>query len=135
MQKKFSALDILYPGFVALSQQNPVIVPFLPFSFEQRRMNLPAQEPDAGIAAGLPVFEPSKQIIFNLLVEQYIGIYFYEIMMEAKLSELSARTVSMENASGKTVKFITKLHLTYTKERRKSLTQKQLESFTVHTIS
>ncbi len=133
--KKFSGLDILYPEFIALAEQNPVIVPFLPFNFDKLKMDNADQTPDMKIADGLPIFEPSKQIIYDRLLQQYVEVYFYEIMMEAKLSELCARTVSMEHASGKTEKFIKKIRLTYLKERRKNVTQKQLESFIVHKMS
>jgi len=52
--------------------------------------------------------------------------------MEAKLSETSARTITTEQAASKTKKSIQKLIIDYLKERRKIMTQKQIESFIVH---
>ena len=61
-------------------------------------------------------------------------VYFQKIIMETKLSELSARTVAMEHATTKTVELVQKLKLNYTKQRRRVITQRQLESFTTHKI-
>ncbi len=134
INKKFATLDILYPSFVSLAEQNPVTVPFLPFDIEEHQPAGLVGQADLNLQPGLPIFEPTKQIIFDLLLEKYISVYLYEFILEAKLSEFGARTVSMENASGKTKKFITKLKSSFIKERRKNITQKQLESFTVHNM-
>ena len=84
--------------------------------------------------SGLPIFEPSKKEVFKALTQKYIGMFFRKIVMETKLSELSARTVAMEHASAKTDELIKKISLNYLKERRRAITQKQLESFAVHKI-
>jgi len=117
-------VDILYPRCISLAQQQAEFVSFLPFEFE------PAREKKDSL--GFPVFEPSKKLIFNNLLQKYIRVFFYKIILETKLSELSARTVEMEHASTKTDEFIQKLTFNYTKERRRFITQKQLESFAAH---
>ncbi len=134
-EKRLSGIDIIYSSFVSLAEQQPKTVAFLPFRFKK---HTPGEAPEMTAMDepyGIPIFEPTKQEIFDWLLEQYIGVYFYEIVMEAKLSELSARTVSMEHASEKTKEYIKKIHLTYLKERRKNVTQKQLESFIVHKVT
>lgn len=68
------------------------------------------------------------------MLENYVKVSFAEIALETKLSELSARTVAMEDAAAKTEKLIKKTTLGYSKERRESETQKQLESFSAHKI-
>jgi F-type H+-transporting ATPase subunit gamma len=122
----FSQIDILYPQFISLAEQKPNFTQFLPFEFELDK----EKENDQG----LPIFEPSKEKIFNRLLRKYISIFFYKIIMETKLSELSARTVAMEHASVKTNEFIQKFTLDYVKNQRRLTTQKQLESFAVHQI-
>ncbi|HEC32693.1 MAG TPA: hypothetical protein ENI63_00345 [Candidatus Kaiserbacteria bacterium] len=148
----FSQVDILYPKFISLAQQTPTIVPFLPFEFKdsnvdyQNGKNMMENKEGThkessvgfkstkgvGTGDGLPIFEPSKQKIFDNLLQKYIGIFFNEIVMETKLSELSERTVTMEYAVTKTKEFIKRLTLNYTKQRRRIITQRQLESFTAH---
>jgi len=120
----FSQTDILYPKFISLAEQTPNLVSFLPFEFQltkEKKNN-----------DGLPIFEPSKQKIFDSLLQKYIGVFFRKIIMETKLSELSGRTVSMEHAMTKTKDLVQKLTLGYTKQRRRIVTQRQLESFTAH---
>lgn len=143
-----SRVDILYPKFVSLSEQDPTFILFLPFEFSPMKMNdseeknakegvIPEKEELAGgreNGEGFPVFEPSKQKVFDELLKKYIGVFFHKIMMETKLSELSARTVATEHAATKTDDIIKKLRLDYAKERRRSVTQRQLESFAAHKI-
>lgn len=119
-----SKVDVLYPNFISLAEQQAVFVQFLPFEFK-------LEEKEEGLL-GFPVFEPSKKMIFNEILQKYIQTSFYRIMMETKLSELSARTVSMEHASTKADEFIKNSTLNYIKDRRRFITQKQLESFTAH---
>ncbi len=139
----FSRVDILYPKFFSLADQRPSFIPFLPFDFKSLEIggyggkNAPRRESGGktpGIADGLPIFEPSKQKIFGNLLQKYIGVFFRKIALEAKLSELSARTVAMEHAADKTDKLVGKLNIDYAKERRRSVTQRQLESFAAHKV-
>ncbi len=122
----FSQVDILYPQFVSLAEQTPSFIPFLPFEFKLTKEKKSDE--------GFPIFEPSKQKFFDKLLQKYIEIFFYKIIMETKLSEFSARTVAMEHAATKTEELIQKLALDYTKERRRIVTQRQLEGFAAHKI-
>lgn len=127
----FSRVDILYPKFVSLANQQPTRTKFLPFTFS------PSQETesqDARAGAGLPIFEPNKSKIFDNALEKYISVFFNKIVLESRLSELSARTVAMEHATVKTNQLIERLSLDYMKVRRKSITQKQVESFVAHKV-
>jgi F-type H+-transporting ATPase subunit gamma len=139
MKDEFSAVDILYPRFISLAEQQPFCVPFLPFTFsaikglvldKDNRRKAETEE----VSSGLPIFEPAKKVIFGRMLSKYIAIFFHKIMIETELSELSARTVEMEHAAAKTNELIRKLSADYAKERRRALTQKQLESFAVHNI-
>jgi len=136
-RNEFSAVDILYPRFISLAEQQPFFMPFLPFTFSAVNGLIRGGE-NRGAAkaeenpAGLPIFEPGKKMIFGRMLSKYIAIFFHKIMIETELSELSSRTVEMEHAAAKTNELIRKLSADYTKERRRALTQKQLESFAVH---
>jgi F-type H+-transporting ATPase subunit gamma len=125
----FRQVAVLYPQFISLAKQSPLFVSFLPFKFA---LAAKAEGEFSEAALGLPIFEPSKRKFFDRLLQKYIGLFFYKIVMEAKLSELSARTVAMEHAGAKTNQLIQKFTLDYAKERRRAITQRQLESFAVH---
>ncbi len=123
----FSRIDILYPQFNSLAEQTPAFIPFLPFEFSP-------PDTSAASAEGLPIFDPSKKRIFGELLEKYIGLYLYKVILEAKLSEFSARTVSMENAEAKTKELMRKFTSLYRKEHRLVFSQRQLEVFAAHKI-
>ncbi len=129
-QNNFSKIQILYPEFISLTEQRPILLNFLPFEFNiknNERSNASDIKP-----FGLPIFDSSKKVIFNYSLQKYIEVYFYKIIMEARLSEFSARTIAMEYASEKTTRLIQKTTLNYFKERKKSMTQKQLLTFIAH---
>lgn len=123
----FAQVDVLYPQFISLAEQQPTYVSFLPFNFKIKKYDYIRKN-------GLPIFEPSQKKIFNRFLENYISIFFNNIVMEAKLSELSSRMVAMERASSKTDELVKKIAFDYTKQRHLRTTQKQIESFAVHKI-
>ena len=83
---------------------------------------------------GFPIFEPSKNLIFERLLKKYIKVFFYKTIMEAKLSEFSARVITTEQAANETKEAVRVLKLTYFKERQRNLTQSQIESFVAHQV-
>ncbi len=133
--RRFARVDILYPKFISLADHLPTIVPFLPFSFDETQ-RVAAQPNAGGIEFGSPIVEPMRALpeIFDRLMRKFIDAFFQKIAAEGKLSEFSARTVSMEHASAKTDELIKALALGYRTEHRRSLTQKQLESFIAHKV-
>lgn len=124
-------IDVLYPQFITTAYQEPIVKGFLPFSFTEDEIKTFSESEDT---AGLPIFEGNKRKIFDGLLRRFINVYFAEIYIESKLSEFSARTLEAENATQKTKELIIKVNTQYLKERRKIITQKQLESFAVHKI-
>lgn len=125
-----AGIDIAYPRFISLVSHEAVIVPFLPFRFVIDDAS--SEIVKKHISAGIPIIEPSRQSIINGLIEKYIEAYISKIIFEANLSELSARTVTMEHATEKTRDVIKKIGRDYSKQRMRALTQKQIESFTAH---
>ncbi len=121
-------VDILYPKFISIIEQTPAFVKFLPFDFAPAFAKAAAANKD-NPAEGLPIFEQSKKDIFDALLTKYIEVFFRQIRIEAKLSEFSARTITAEHAIYKTDGIIKKLRLSFFKERKKEISQKQLESF------
>lgn len=128
--KKFSQVDILYPRFLSLIQQQPTFIPFLPFRYFLAQAN--SSQP---AAPGLPIFEPSPKKIFQQLLDRYIAVFLHRLILETRLSELSARTAAMEHASAKAADLIKQLKTQFRKERRQLITQRQLESFAAHKMT
>lgn len=136
-------VDVLYASFISFAKQNPAIVKFLPFSFIRKKpfnfvstnVKIEANMYNKQLADGFPIFEPSKKFIFNELLKKYINVYFAEIILEAKLSELVARTVTAESAVKETEQLVKKFNREFLKAKHLTITQKQVESFSVHQLT
>ena len=73
------------------------------------------------------LFEPSPQAVLTYLVNQYLNIYLFYVLLNAKASEQSARMVSMKNATDSAEDLIKSLKLAYNKLRQGNITQELLE--------
>src|SRR5690606_11808181 len=73
------------------------------------------------------VFEPSAQEILNKLLPAYLETMMYQVMLDARASEHSARMIAMQNASNNAKEVVGSLQLEYNKSRQASITQELLE--------
>jgi len=127
--RPLSRIDIIYPHFASFFSQKALLLTFLPFSFLPEFLTQ-----DEEVVLGFPLFEPKPKEIFRFLSQKYFEMFFYQILIEAKLSEFTARTIFLENASFRGESFLKKLRMNYFKQRKKEISQAQIESFTVHQL-
>jgi F-type H+-transporting ATPase subunit gamma len=73
------------------------------------------------------VFEPDSETVLGYLLERYLNIYVYYVLLNAKASEQSARMVSMKNATDSAETLIKDLTLAYNKLRQGNITKELLE--------
>jgi F-type H+-transporting ATPase subunit gamma len=73
------------------------------------------------------VFEPSAEAFLGYLLSHYLDIYLYEVLLNAKASEHSARMVSMKNATDNADNLIKDLTLEYNKLRQGNITKELLD--------
>jgi len=121
-------VDVLYPKYLTLSRQEPVIEQYLPFLFQSDK---DAAHTISPLQGSLPVFEPSRKRVYARFLDLYIRVRFYRLMLDAKLSELSARTIEMEHAATKADGMLAKIRHDFARERRANNTLKQLSSYQV----
>jgi len=127
-------IDVLYANFISLAKQSPTVTKFLPFDFASASAKAEADKHDKP-TDGLPLFEPSKKLIFDELLKKYINVSFTEIILETKLSEFAARTVTAESAVKETERLIKTFNREFLKAKHLTITQKQVESFSVHQLT
>ena len=72
------------------------------------------------------MFEPSAESVLGYLLGQYLNIYIYYVLLNAKASEQSARMVSMKNATDSAEDLIKALTLEYNKLRQGNITKELL---------
>ena len=72
-------------------------------------------------------FEPSPEHLLGFLLSHYLNIYIYQVLLNSKASEQSARMVSMKNATDNADELIKDLTLEYNKLRQGNITKELLE--------
>ena len=121
-----SKVNLLYPHFESTVKQTPKWIQLLPI--ELAKSNLPNYP-----ATQLPnylLFEPSTDQILKSILPHYILTRIYQILLEAKASEHSARMVAMKNATDAAGDLIEDLTLTYNQARQETITKELADIIT-----
>jgi F-type H+-transporting ATPase subunit gamma len=128
LRKEVDQVQVVATRFVNTLTQVPVCLEFLPIG-EITGLELPATKPPrpASPDAVEFVFEPGPEFVMSYLLSHYLNIYIYEVLVNAKASEQSARMVSMKNATDNADGLIKHLTLEYNKLRQGNITKEMLE--------
>ena len=129
LNQKVDQVDVLFNRFINTISQRPVTIQFLPIS-EIKGLVLTDEEqavPQALAQTPEFLFEPSAAEVLGALLPHYLNLYMYQILLEAKASEQSARMVAMKNATDNASQIIKDLTLEYNKMRQASITNELLE--------
>ena len=111
---------VLYPKFVNTLNQQPVLRNLLP---------VPAEELDLEGEAnrGEYLFEPDVHGVLDAILPHYIAFQLFQMALNARASEHSARMVAMKNATDNAKELIKDLTLEYNKVRQENITTELLE--------
>lgn len=127
LKKEVDEVRILATRFVNTLTQQPLSLEFLPVG-EIKGMNIPGAEPEEELASRKEcLFEPSPEVFLGYMLSHYLNIYVYQVLLNAKASEQSARMVSMKNATDNAESLIDDLSLEYNKLRQGNITKELLE--------
>jgi len=128
LKREVDQVQIVATRFVNTLTQHPVCTEFLPVG-EIRALKIPGVRSEEDLAADTTeaVFEPSPEFVLNYLLSHYLDIYIYQVLLNAKASEQSARMVSMKNATDSAENLISDLRLEYNKLRQGNITKELLE--------
>ncbi len=123
-------VSVLYTHFVNTINQKPTVRTLLPIS----NFEVPQAEPapaDAADSVKDPmseyVFEPSPEGVLDVMLPYYLQYQIFQMILDARASEHSARMVAMKNATDNAKQFIKDLTLEYNKMRQASITTELLE--------
>jgi F-type H+-transporting ATPase subunit gamma len=124
-------VEILFTQFISTLNQKPESRQLLPFS-EIRHVTAgvgakSAGAHRAGAGTGEFLFEPTQEQVLGALLPHSLNFQVYQILLEAKASEHSARMVAMKNATDNAMQFIKDLTLEYNKLRQANITKELLE--------
>jgi F-type H+-transporting ATPase subunit gamma len=130
---KVDRVDILFTRFVNTLSQTAVLAEFLPIG--EIKSLWPTMEKTGHEESGESVlghanefvFEPDARHVLGALLPHYLNFQMYQVLLEAKASEQSARMVAMKNATDNANQIIKDLTLEYNKMRQAAITTELLE--------
>jgi F-type H+-transporting ATPase subunit gamma len=128
LKKEVDQVFVIATQFVNTLTQTPLCLEYLPVG-EIKGIQIPGRESEdeGGEDAAEILFEPSPEALLNYLLSHYVNIYIYQVLLNSKASEQSARMVSMKNATDNAEGLIRDLTLEYNKLRQDNITQELLE--------
>ncbi len=114
---------VVYSKFVNTLIQQATTVNLLPASSEE----LLGEEKGEKLPTGEFLFEPSEQGVLSAILPHYITFQIFQMILDARASEHSARMVAMKNATDNAKQLVKDLTLHYNKVRQASITTELLE--------
>jgi F-type H+-transporting ATPase subunit gamma len=128
LKKEVDQVQIIATRFVNTLTQEAVCIEYLPVG-EIKALQIPGIELEEKLAADTSetLFEPSPEYVLSYLLSHYLNIYIYQVLLNAKASEQSARMVSMKNATDNAESLIKDLTLEYNKIRQGNITKELLD--------
>ena len=117
-------VSVLFTHFINTINQRPTLRTLLPIS----PFDLPQGEPPATDDPLLGyIFEPTAEAVLESMLPYYLQYQIFQMVLDARASEHSARMVAMKNATDNAKQFIKDLTLEYNKMRQASITTELLE--------
>jgi len=126
LKKEVDQVRVLATRFVNTLNQQPMDLEYLPVG-EIKALRIAGTEPQASEALKEALFEPSPEAVLGYFLSHYLNFYIYEVLLNARASEQSARMVSMKNATDNAEDLIKDLTLEYNKLRQGNITRELLE--------
>ena len=128
LKREVDEVRIIATRFVNTLTQNALCLEFLPVG-ELKAMKIPGVRSEEELAADTTesLFEPNPEFVLSYLLSHYLDIGIYQVLLNAKASEQSARMVSMKNATENAEGLIKDLTLEYNKLRQGNITKELLE--------
>jgi F-type H+-transporting ATPase subunit gamma len=127
LSRDLDKVSVLYTHFINTVNQRAVVQTLLPIS----AFDLPKKHEEAGDQDVDPmlsyVFEPTAEVVLDAVLPYYIQFQVFQMILDARASEHSARMVAMKNATDNANEFIKDLTLEYNKMRQAGITTELLE--------
>ena len=135
---EYSKVVVFYTHYLNTIKQTALTSEFLPISSDYIKVYLseitwktPAQlakeikkEENKNIDYKI---EPSKEVLSEYMIPVVLDMMFYDLLLEAKASEHSARMVAMKNAKDNAAQIAANLTLRFNKKRQEAITNEVTE--------
>jgi len=122
-------VSVLFTHFINTVTQKPVVRTLLPISsFELPQAPAEGATPQDSTDPMIGyLFEPTPEAVLDVMLPYYLHYQVFQMILDARASEHSARMVAMKNATDNATQFIKDLTLEYNKMRQASITTELLE--------
>jgi F-type H+-transporting ATPase subunit gamma len=132
------SVKVGFTNFINTMRQEPMFETLLPIRaidlgrdkgfVGMGEKNQPAEATTSHVANyGGYIFEPNARQVLDTIVPQYIDYQVYQMIIESRASEHSARMVAMKGATDNAKQMVKDLTLEYNKARQASITAELLE--------
>jgi len=129
MSGEADRVTVVYTKFINTLIQTPIartLLPINPLEIEQVGGTGAVPSPDANDFSEY-LFEPSASDVLGAILPHYLHYQVYQMVLNARASEHSARMVAMKGATDNAKQIIKDLTLEYNKIRQASITTELLE--------
>jgi len=128
LNREVDRVSVLYTQFINTINQRPVVRTLLPIS----SFDLPTKHEESGPNGDADpmvgyTFEPNEAGVLDIMLPYYVHYQVFQMILDARASEHSARMVAMKNATDNANQFIKDLTLEYNKMRQAGITTELLE--------
>ncbi len=136
LEGKFTKVSVAFTNFINTIKQEPTLETLLPV----RPIDLGRDKDFIGMGddksvelvggsagpAGY-IFEPTPEVVLDTIIPLYLNYQVYQMLLESRASEHSARMVAMKSATDNAKEMIGDLTLAYNKQRQAAITSELLE--------
>ncbi len=124
LAREVDKVSVVYTHFINTINQRPTVQTLLPIEHGELPKNesTSANDPLLGY-----IFEPNAEGVLEVMLPYYLQYQIFQMILDARASEHSARMVAMKNATDNAHQFIKDLTLEYNKMRQASITTELLE--------
>jgi F-type H+-transporting ATPase subunit gamma len=128
LNREVDKVSVLHTHFINTINQRPVVQTLLPIS----SFDLPQKQEGTDTSQGADpmigyIFEPNAETVLDVMLPYYLQYQVFQMILDARASEHSARMVAMKNATDNANQFIKDLTLEYNKMRQAGITTELLE--------
>ncbi|KAB2660278.1 MAG: ATP synthase F1 subunit gamma [Verrucomicrobia bacterium] len=123
-------VDVVYTNYINTLTQKPEVRTLMPIGeIKTLEAEIEGDSEQSKLASTATeyIFEPDAGAVLGALLPHYLNYQVYQMLLEAKASEHSARMVAMKNATDNAKQLIKDLTLDYNKIRQASITSELLE--------
>ena len=121
-QNYIDRIVIVYTHVISTFSQQPRVLELLPLNID----NFDDVEPEVQYC-GTMIYEPTPEIVYNTMVEQYLIGLVYAALVQSYASEQSARMRAMDSATGNAEEMIEGLNQEFRRARQAAITNEIIE--------